>query len=41
MSYRNAESLRKAKWILNHPYDYTKAEIRRAQEVVRRLEKDR
>ena len=37
MSYRNAEALRKARWILNHPYDYTNAEIKRAKAIVKRL----
>jgi hypothetical protein len=33
MNYRDSERLRKAKWIVNHPYDYTDAEIRKAQKV--------
>lgn len=38
-SYRRAERLREVKWLLDHPYDYTKREIARAKELQRRLER--
>lgn len=40
-TYRDAEALRKAQWIVKHPMDYTDAEIKRAGATMRRLEAKR
>jgi hypothetical protein len=33
LTYREAERLLQAQWILDYPYDYTDREIRRAREI--------
>lgn len=40
-SYRQAERLRQASWIVNHSYDYADREIAGAKEIVRNVERSK
>lgn len=38
MNYRDAERLRKARWVMKVKHQYSDAEIRRARLIIRELE---